>query len=112
MIVLASRDSVCAGDDTEEHVERFVFADGAPLEAVVSGIAAARFLASIIGGRATWSVVSGVPVAIVAQEWERPRMIAGPSTRLDWRGGALHLHFRYHAQRDPDLVAREIGGQG
>jgi hypothetical protein len=114
MNVRATRDSVAAGDDADApHARLFSLADSMTILELVSAIAAQGYLASIRGGRATWSVVSGVPLAVVAQQWSEPRAIPWiiPAlSDLDWRDGALCVHFNYHSQLDPDIVLEVLKG--
>ena len=58
-------------------------------------------------GKATWSAVSGMPLAIVAQQWREARGVASREPRwseLDQRDGMYRIHFNYHVQRDPEAV--------
>jgi hypothetical protein len=114
MNVRVTRDSVAAGDDIDApHTRLFSFADSMTMLQLVSAIAAQGYLASIRGGKATWSAVSGVPLAVVAQQWSEPRAIpwAMPAlSELDWRDGVLCVHFNYHVQLDPDVVVEVLKG--
>ena len=56
---------------------------------------------------ATWSLASGIPIAVIAQQWPAPRpfFLTGRDIKqLDRTAGELRLHCNYHAQRDPQLV--------
>jgi hypothetical protein len=103
-----TRESVAAGDDIDApHARTFALAPGASLETAVAVVLSAGYLPSISGGLATWSVVSGIPLAVVAQQWPAPRMlfhIASELEALDRHSGVLRLHFNYHAQLDPEIV--------
>lgn len=113
MRVAVSRASVAAGDDTESHDREFRFPLGSPLDEVIEAIAKSGWLPRISGGYATWSVASNFIVAVVAQEWVKPRMTPAATfdlQHLDWRDGVLHLHFNYHAQIDPDVAFRLFWG--
>jgi len=108
MKVLATRDSVAAGDDVHAPHERiFSFPDSlSPLQ-LIARIVADGYLATIAGGKATWSAVSGRPLAVVAQEWREPRGVPWrepPLSELEQRDGLYCIHFNYHAQRDPEAV--------
>jgi hypothetical protein len=108
MSLYVTRESVCAGDDGDApHARTFELPHAPTLEQALQIVIAARYLPSIAGGQATWSVASGVPVAVLAQQWTAPRLLflTGKDLQsLDSRDGALRLHFNYHAQRDPELV--------
>jgi hypothetical protein len=112
MNVRVTRDSVAAGDDIDApHTRSFSFPDSLSMLQLVSAIVAERYLASIIGNKATWSVVSGIPLAVVAQQWSTPRAIGWPEpvlSDLDWREGVLCVHFNYHTQLDPEFVLQVL----
>ena len=108
MTLYVTRESVCAGDDGgAPHARTFELAHAPSLEQALQVVIAAQYLPSIAGGQATWSVASGIPVAVLAQQWTTPRLLFLTSREqqdLDRKAGALRLHFNYHAQRDPELV--------
>ena len=108
MALYATRDSVCAGDDADApHARTFALQDMRSIEQAIATVNSARYLPSIAGGLATWSVTSGRPLAVIAQQWAAPRLLflTGQDLQhLDCSEGMLRLHFNYHAQRDPDLV--------
>ena len=110
--VRVTRDSVAAGDDADAPHERmFVFGDAPPPLAVVAHILGEAYLARIVGNKATWSVVSGIPLAVVAQQWSDPRLVPWqePSwSELDHANGIWRLHFNYHTQIDPEIVLRVL----
>jgi hypothetical protein len=112
MKIIVTRDSVAAGDDVDApHRREFTFPNDTPLLAALTVIAQSSYLASIFGGRATWSVVSGIPLAVVAQEWTLPQsLFLGTEENLDIRNSALHLHFNYHAQISPEVVLEILRG--
>jgi hypothetical protein len=105
-----TRDSVAAGDDADAPHERtFSFRDSPSPLAAVARIVAEGYLARIFGGKATWSVESGVLLAVVAQQWSEPRLVPWQEPawlQLDQAGGIYRLHFNYHAQIDPEIVLR------
>ena len=107
MKLVVSRDSVCAGDDADApHVCDLSLPDDATLEDMARAVQQARFLPGIQGGKATWSVVSDVPLAVVAEQWSSPRMVCPEAAeeRPDVSEGVVHLHVNYHAQMDPETV--------
>lgn len=109
MEIHATRDAVHAGDDPEARA--FSLPDGTPIEAIIERIVASGYLAQISGGKATWSVVSGFPLAVVAQQWAEARLAPWRPveiSQLERRNGVVHLHFNYHTQIDPDIVLRVL----
>ena len=108
MKVCVTRDSVAAADDVHApHKRMYSFADSlSPLE-VLTRFVADGYLAKIAGGKATWSAVSGLPLAVVAKQWGEPRGVAWrepPWSELEQRDGMYRIHFNYHVQRDPEAV--------
>ena len=109
MEIHATRDDVHAGDDPEART--FSFSDGMLIKEIIERIVGSHFLAQISGGKATWSVVSGFPLAVVAQQWNEARLVPWRPVeiaQLERRNGIIHLHFNYHAQIDPDIVLRVV----
>jgi hypothetical protein len=111
--LLATRDSVAAGDDVDApHLVEMDGPTGADLEAAIGAIHASGYLPRISGGRATWSVSSGRVLAVIAQEWPAPRMLWGVDLSpggLDIVRGTLRLHFSYHSQHSPELTYEILG---
>jgi hypothetical protein len=106
------RDSVAAGDDADApHEWRLAVDTDATVGSVVRTIQSARYLASIIGGKATWVVEGARPLAVVAQQWTEPRFLLDPATSIHEvvrAGGSPHLEVRYWIQVDPDRVFEEL----
>lgn len=108
-----TRDSVAAGDDGDApHHRDITLPDGIGMPAVVAAIAGARYLPSIQGGQATWSLTSRRPVAVLAQQWREPKMLflldPDDLQQFDFANGTLRVHATYHTQIDPDLVYRVL----
>jgi hypothetical protein len=109
MRVALTRDGVCQGDDADAHERGIVLQDGLSLKEIVVAISEADYLPTIAGGRATWGVISRVPIAVIAQQRRRPRMMGSIPSRpndLDYRDGALRCHLMYFADLSPRLAAR------
>ena len=111
MKVVATRHDVHPGDDPT--LLEFTINEDSPAQDVIRRAADPGWLATIVGGKATWSVVSDGPLAVVAQQWSEPRYL--PFLEDKWvkavrRDGALRLHFNYHAQLSPDDVYRMLWG--
>lgn len=105
MKVEVDRDSVAAGDDVDPHTRRFTFPDNLAVEEVIERIVGTGYLPSV-AGPATWSVTSGVPLAVIGQgisiKWV-PWQPIDPA-RLARRDGVIGLRFNYHAGDDPAAV--------
>ena len=111
MKVRLTRESVAMGDDADApHHYEITVADDASLSAIIKVVVQSHYLASIAGGRATWTVISRIPIAVVAQQWAESRMLTPVSSlsSLNFSGNVLSIHFDYRAQQDPDLVYEEF----
>ena len=108
MKLYITRDSVAAGDDFDApHVRNATVAQDADITQIVSACLAESPLPSIAGGDATWALSSGVPLAVIAQQWPAPKLISQfpPDPKhLDSIDGTLRLHFTYFEQQPPDDV--------
>lgn len=103
------RDSVQGGDDMDApHEAKIAIRRDESLGSVISRVIADNFLASVGGGAATWIAESGMrPVAVVAQQWAKPRFLVTPEQSVCSVVGGdcrCHLIFRYWCQADPDRV--------
>jgi hypothetical protein len=104
------RDSVAAGDDADAPHEWILpVSPDATVSDVVERVlrVSPRYLASIGGGRATWILETGRPIAVVAQQWEEPRYLVPASVPV-WSvvspASRPHLQARYWCQVEPELV--------
>ena len=108
MELCVTRDSVAMGDDINcPHEKRFSFSDPTSIEEALDKIVTSGYLPKIHGGRATWSVVSGFPISVIAQQWEKPLSVGWPPVKvvdLQLKDGMVGLHFNYHAQVEPEIV--------
>ena len=114
--VRLTRDSVCAGDDTDApHEQAFELPFEASWFAFVQALTQRSKLPSISGGHATWVLHSRVPLAVVAQEWSEPKLLGasepGPGA-LAFERGELRFNWEYCVQRDPDAVFRLLSSSG
>lgn len=101
-----TRDGVCAGDDADTpHPRTVVPPSPLTLDEAIATIGASDYLARIFGGKATWVAYLGErPIAVVAQEWRAPEMLAHEQPVPT---GTVRLHFAYRAQADPhEVLAR------
>lgn len=103
-LVIVTRDSVCLADDCDApHEERIEVPPDEDDLLFLTEVLKRYRLASIAGGKATWVCsIAGKAVAVVAQQWRRPRIIAGFPEIVD----ETEIHFTYHVQRDPELYLR------
>ncbi len=104
-----TRDSVCAGDDGDApHAREIDLPEAAGVDEQIKQVIAAARLPTISGGKATWSLSSIHPLAVVAEQWPQAKLIHQISPKLADldvdKNGTLRLHFSYFAQRDPDAV--------
>jgi hypothetical protein len=108
MKVYVTRTSVCAGDDVDApHNTTLSLSDDFTLDDIVWAIQQARYLPNIDGGQATWSVASGIPIAVMTQQWLEPRMLTSldfVKDKLDIVDRTIRVHVNYHAQTDPQIV--------
>ncbi|MGW1174621.1 hypothetical protein ACWD4P_12975 [Kitasatospora sp. NPDC002543] len=120
MRILLTRDSVSAGDDTDApHTEAVTLPDGLGLPAALTALGLPRPRLPLIGGgRATWILrgEDGTALAVLAQQWPRPRPLPAGRGPLDLPAGAdgtVRLHLEYRRQRDPEAEYRLLSaGQG
>jgi len=105
--VKLSRCSVHAAD--EPRAVEFKVSEETTVSGLISEIIEMKYLASIHGGEATWSLVSTQPLAVIAQQWAEPKLLSWASFHpevhaLAGESKVLPLHLNYHAQQDPDIV--------
>lgn len=105
-----TRDSVAAGDDYDAPHEKVLsLRDGSTLINVLREVWSVGYLPLIAGGRATWVVEASEPLAVIAQEWPKPRFL---SAVLRLPSVPLSIHFAYLAQESPEQVLARLEGQG
>ncbi len=106
-----TRDSVHPADDIDApHLKKVYLPGDITIEGIATWIVEKRYLPNIQGGTATWSLVSIRPIAILALQWDKPKMLRIFPDGLegfDFANGVLRAHLYYHAQQDPD-VAHEV----
>jgi hypothetical protein len=109
--VTVDRMSVAAGDDAVPHARLIDVPPDRRLSDVVNDLVEHHYLASIVGGRATWILVAGQrPLAVLAQQWAEPRYLVDSAQPISSFGttDGVSLMFRYWLQRDPDHVFAEL----
>lgn len=106
--IILTRDSVAAGDDSDAPHYLTIEVDVEDrIGDILSAVLALRYLPQISGGKATWSVASNEPLAIIAQEWASPMFICMPDYPNQGTRGFFNieaLHFNYHAQDSPETA--------
>lgn len=111
MIVEFTRDSVCAGDDSEEHRARLEVEDTSDAIELVRRVHRALKLPHV-AGPATWCLTSRVPLAVFAQGDAEPFVLPGVGMStppaFDIRARVLHVHACYMATIPPELVRRML----
>jgi len=106
--ITITRDSVSMGDDSLGRVASVIeISDEDRIATILTMIMDMGYLPKISGGKATWSVATNRPLAIIAQEWQEPKLIV--PKEFPFQGSRIsnyieRLHFNYFAQLDPDVV--------
>lgn len=111
MKVHLTRASVAMSDDVDApYTVEMTVADDLSVAAIIDRIFYSNYLASIAGGKATWSAISNIPLAVLAQQWAAPKFLTPlpPLSKLDFVDNTLALYFNYHTQQDPDLVYKQL----
>jgi hypothetical protein len=105
------RDSVCAGDDCAAPHEITIPAADESLRSLTARLIAARYLASIAGGHATWILRAGSEagraLAVLAQQWSEARFLVqgdAPASAYIPLDATPHLYVQYWCQVSPDSV--------
>lgn len=108
MKILLTRDSVAMGDDMfAPHSHIIEHPESATTEDIVNAIKDSSYLPSIHGEKATWSVVSSNPIAVIAQQWLNAKFMPQFNHSLDSlmrTTDGFKIHINYHAQIEPDIV--------
>jgi hypothetical protein len=112
MRIYLTRDSVAAGDDVDApHARTITLRNIADVRTLVTAVKGAYPLPKIAGGKATWVLSSGTPLAVVAQEWSQCELVCWEATdisELDTKAGVLGLHFSYLAQIPPQRAVEVL----
>jgi len=107
MKIILTRGSVCQGDDVDAPHSIVIKTKACRnIENIISEIISSGYLPKISGGKATWSAVSDGTLAVIAQEWKKPKILSLLSVdQLDYDSqGRLKIHFNYHTQINPNIV--------
>jgi len=110
--IAVTRDSVCLADDCHApHVKKWRASLPTSVKEVVQKLKDDYLPRNIQGGKATLVVRSGgTPLAIVAQQWKKPKIIALDATidSIKDERGSLKLYVEYRGQDDPEEVFKEF----
>ena len=108
MKVNLTRESVCAADDCHApHEKSITVPSNATVRDLARTIKREYLPNNIQGGQATWSLVTSIPLAVLAQQWSEPKLL--PLCDVNLSGfagpdGSVKAHLNYHAQIDPKIV--------
>ncbi|WCT10826.1 hypothetical protein [Mucilaginibacter jinjuensis] len=104
--LLLTRDSVSMGDDVADNSLEIEVNEDWKIGEILNEVLRINYLPQIWGGKATWSVAFNSPLAIIAQQWKRPKIINSdfPYSNTNKYKDFNRLHFTYHTQKDPDIV--------
>jgi hypothetical protein len=92
-------------DDIENHEMTLSVSPTDSLNEVLDQVLKLRYLPIISGGRATWIVQSGKPLAVLAQQWSSAKCLIPKTSPISEAAGAeKSLYFNYWIQSDPDVV--------
>ena len=99
------------GDDSRNNNLEIEVDENWTIEQILDEIIRINYLPRISGGKATWSVAYYNPLAVIAQEWEKPIFFNRqfPFSKPNESKDFDRLHFNYHAQYDPDIVKTVLG---
>ncbi|NUM33324.1 MAG: hypothetical protein HUU50_02170 [Candidatus Brocadiae bacterium] len=101
--VIATRRSVCAGDDCDApHEKIFTMEDCCDLLSFTKQILQKYPLPTISGGKATWMLYTRQnPIAVIAQQWPEPKIIASDSLLQDeMKSKTTTVYFDYLGQEE------------
>ena len=107
MQVRINRDSVCAGDDVEDHDEMRRYEPQMKFGYVVQSILNSGFLPIYEGSNAAWIiVVDDKPIGVASGKWLKPKFTINPDTELRSVCVAQPsiIYFQYNCTEDPDIL--------
>ncbi len=107
MRVQINRDSVCAGDDIEDHDELRRYEPQMKFGYVIQSILNSSFLPIFEGSAAAWIVVvDDKPLGIACGKWPKPKFTINPDAELRTVCAAQPstIHFQYNCTEDPDSL--------
>jgi hypothetical protein len=110
--IIITRVSVCAADDLfAPHLKKWPASHAKSVNQLMQELKDDYLPRNIQGRKATWVVKSkGTPLAIIAQEWKKPKILDQSITIDSMKNatGNLELDVEYRAQDDPEQVLKEF----
>jgi hypothetical protein len=106
--IILTRNSASMGDDARDNTLVIEVDENWKIGEILDEIARINYLPEINGGKATWSVAYERCIAVIAQEWDKPRIINPDFPTTDKEKNFSRLHFSYFAQIDPDQVCMTL----
>lgn len=106
-VLIIHRDSVCAADDCHAPHQLTLRIKDKTIGQVARELIRRSYLPRIVGGKATWILEAKRPLAVLAQQWSKPRFLVDPTTpakRCIRERSIPHLYLKYWVQSDPELV--------
>jgi len=111
-VIVISRESVCLGDDCEDHNLKINIRETTTLNEIILDLFNRRYLASIDGGKATWVFKYHTQLlAVIAQEWDKPQYLVDKDIKINNLLNSCEkpeLFFEYLAQINPDIVYKKL----
>lgn len=107
--VILTRDSVAIADDiAAPHSKEIKIQSNWKIRDILDCITSLNYLPTIKDGKATWSVATDNPLAIITQEnTNSPLLICHPDYPHQETKGFINIkriHFNYHNQQDAKQV--------
>ena len=107
--IYVTRGSVSASDDVDApHSKELEISETSSVKEILVEVYKLYPLPKVYGGKATWSIISRIPLAVVAQQWNYLKLLnETPSiekSELHISNEVIQIHFNYHAQIEPDTV--------
>jgi hypothetical protein len=110
--IIITRHSVCFADDLlAPHLRKWPASQARSVKQLMQKLKDEYLPCNIQGGKATWVVKSkGTPLAIIAQEWKKPKILDQDVTidSIKNAHGSLELDVEYRGQDDPKQVFKEF----
>jgi hypothetical protein len=106
-----TRGSASMADDINDNILDIEVNEDWLIDKILAEILRINYLPKIQGGKATWSVAYDNFLAIIAQEWEAPKILRTrfPFTIDNKYKHFDRLHFTYFGQEDPFIVYDILG---
>jgi predicted esterase YcpF (UPF0227 family) len=110
--IFVTRDSVHPADDMfAPHLRKWPASLATSVEKVMQKLKDEYLPCKIQGGKATWVAKShGIPLAIIAQQWRKPKIIDHNVTidSVKDEHGCLEFFVEYRGQEEPGEVFKEF----